>query len=506
MKKLSLLLFTTALASCAVGPNYETPKLGFADDWNVAKNTDVNKTQTPNKDKLKVSLDGTPSDSIDKTDSQTKDKKVETKYSGDKKQTEVKPKPKAEELFTKSEWWENFNDPVLNQLITTAEKENFELKTAKSRVDEARGNRLSATAILLPQINGDVNTSRAKSRQPFIGTTIANTTQAGFDASWEVDIFGGQRRNREASEYQVEGAKADVKNVMISLRAEVARNYMEVRNYQNQIKITEDNIKSQAQSVNLTQAQRDAGTVSDLDVSQAQSLYFSTKSRLPALQTALEQAKNNLSVLLGQQPGRLDETLSKVTPVPVASLKFIIQTPATIISNRPDVKSAERNLAAATALKGAAIADYFPKISLTSFFGYYKNSLVKAGNIWSLGGSAVMPLLDFGNVRGEVNAADARKEQALNKFRQSVLEALADVQTSLVTYVNEEERRASLANAVATNKKAVELSRARYNTGIAAFTDVLIAEREMYDVQSQLAQSEANVAEDLIALNKALGR
>ena len=478
MKKISALLLTTSLVGCsyipAVGPDYDKPEIPVNSYWNFS-------TSAPKDVKI---LQETP-----ETETPTADGTVEVK----------------EEIFDNPAWWENFNDPVLNQLIGQAVEKNYDLKTAISRVKEARANRLSEAAVLLPEVDATGSVQRNKQRSPFSAKPL-NTYQAGFDSIWEIDIFGGQRRRFEAAENLVEAAEADQQNVLISLRAEVARNYMEVRNFQSQIDITLDNIKSQGQSLDLTRSQRDAGIVSDLDVSQAQSLYFSTSSRLPTLQTSLEQAKNNLSTLLGEQPGKLDEILSQVQRVPVAGNKFLIQTPATVIANRPDVKAAERQLAAATALQGAAFAEYFPKLSLTGFFGYQHNELVPGGNIWSLGGNAVMPILDFGRVRAGVRVADAQQEQAFNNFQQTVLIALSEVQTNLVTYVNEEKRYEYLASAVASNKKAVELSKARYDTGIAAFTDVLIAQGELYSVESQLAQSEANVAENLIALNKSLGR
>lgn len=467
MRKLSALLLTTTLTACAVGPSYEMPEIKFSDMWNFSTEEAKNAKISPAQDNAST--------------------------------------PSEDGVFTKSEWWENFNDPVLNQLIQEAEEKNFDLKTAQARIKEARANRLTEAAVLLPEVSATGSASRQKQRTPFSAKPL-NSYQAGFDSSWELDIFGGQRRRLEAAEDLVELAKADYRNTLITLRAEVARNYIEVRNYQSQINITLDNIQSQGQSLNLTRSQRDAGVVSDLDVSQAQSLYFSTSSRLPQLQTSLEQAKNNLSTLLGEQPGQLDTLLSQAQQVPVAGNKFLVETPATVISNRPDVKAAERNLAAATALQGAAIAQYFPRLGLTAFFGYQHNELVPGGNIWTLAGNAAMPLIDFGRIRAGVRVADAQQEQAFNNFQQIVLESLAEVQTNLVAYVNEERRYEYLLAAVASNKKAVELSRARYDTGIAAFTDVLLAQSELYNVQSQLAQSEANVAASLVALNKSLGR
>ncbi len=495
MKNISAISVTAfLLSSCAFLPSYEAPEISFSDTWNHVNIQAPKGTQTNDALKIKLVDDNQPA----------QDKPVEAeKPTDDKKAPPAKKQPEIP-TFDKSEWWKNFNDPVLNQLIAEAEKSNYDIKTATSRIKEARGNRLSAVAVLFPQIDATGSASRAKTRSVF-NSKPQNTAQAGFDASWELDIFGAPSKYQAADDI-VEGITADHKDVIITIRAEVARNYMEVRNFQNQIKITQDNIKSQDQSLGLTRSQRNAGIVSDLDVSQAESLYFSTSSRLPLLKTSLEQAKNNLSVLLGQQPGKLDETLSKIQPVPVADKKFVIQTPATAISNRPDVRAAERNLAAANALYDAALADFFPKLSLTSFFGFYHNGLVKGGSIWSLGANAVMPLIDFGRIRGQARAASAREEQASNDFQKTVLAALAEIQTNLVAYINEESRFETLSQAVASNKKAVELSRARYDSGVAAFTDVLLAQGELYNAQSQLAQSEANVAESLIALNKSLGR
>lgn len=487
------LLYTASLAvllsSCAVGPDYEKPKDNYNSTWDFITNPNVVKPHGATTDNaLKVQLAADNAKTADKADNSTA-------TAAPQQDTEV---------FTKDEWWQNFNDPVLNKLIDQAEKNNYDLKIAEARIKEARGNRLSATATLLPKVDLQGNAARVKI--PGIIENPTNIYEGDFDASWELDLFGGNRRRREAAEDKVQQAKADLHDTLISIRAEVARNYMEIRNFQNQIAITEENINSQEETLKLTRSQQQAGIVSGLDVTQQESQEAATRSRLPTLKSSLEQARNNLSVLLGEEPGKLDEALAAPATVPVADKKFLVDTPTQAIANRPDVKSAERNLAGATAMQGAALAEFFPKLPLTAFFGYTHAAIAAPGATWALMAAPSLNLLDFGRIRAGVNVANAQEEEAYNNYKKTVLTALSEIQTNLVNYVNEENRRQTLEEAASSSKKAVELSKERYNKGLSAFTDVLLAERQMYDVQSQLADSEALVAKNLIALNKSLGR
>ena len=470
--KLPCILSLALLASCEVGPDYHKPNNDLSTIWPFFENNNT----------------------------------------APKIEVEDKAKTNSDQFFISQKWWENFNDKTLNDLITEAEKNNLDLKAAIARVKQARANALNASATLLPEVDLDGSATREKSRE-FPTPTPFNDYEIGFDATWEADIFGGNERREEATEFQQQAAEASQNNVLVSLRAEVARNYIEVRNYQNQIRITIDNIKSQENSFQLTQAQYDAGIVSNLDVKQAETIFNTTKARLPVLQTALETAKNNISVLLGQQPGKLEAVLNDQKPVPVADKKFLITTPINTVDNRPDVQSAERQLAAATSLQGASRAAQYPDFSLSAMLGYDHNNLSYGpgltstpGSVYTLGISTLLPLIDFGRIRSQIDLSDAEQEESLANYQKTVLSAVAEIETDLATYANEEKTFEYLKTASAASEKAMIFSKARYNSGVSAFTDVLIAQRDLYTAQSQLADSEANVAKDLIALNKALGR
>ncbi len=410
----------------------------------------------------------------------------------------------AFETVPQAKWWEAWNDPVLNKLEEAAISGNRDLRIAQARILEARANRLSATSKLLPDISGQGKASR--SDQGLLSQNKAiDLYEASFDASWELDIFGANRKAADAARALVKGAEADHRAVLLSLSAEVARNYVEARSAQQLLAITERNIKSQRSTLEITQSRARAGLVSELDVAQARSLYLDTTARLPALKTAYSSAVNRLNTLTGNLPDAVDPLLAEAKKLPLPKRAMMLATPAQVIEQRPDVQSALATLSAATSLHESAYARLFPNISISGLFGIQNASTLPASAIWSAASGITMPILNFGRLRAGIDAADAREAQALAAYEQAVLQALEDVESSLSAYLNEDARRIVLAKTVESNRSTVALADERYKKGISAFIDVLSAQKTLFESESALAESEASVSRRAIALYKALG-
>jgi NodT family efflux transporter outer membrane factor (OMF) lipoprotein len=292
-----------------------------------------------------------------------------------------------------AQWWKTFNDPGLDSLIARAIQSNLDLRLAAARVRESRALRGVAAADLWPTINvagsyarnrrsenvlpaqiGSVNGSTATGAAP-PGKLEQDLFQSGFDASWEVDLFGGVRRAIEAADADLAASVEDLRAVLVTLLSEVARNYVEVRGFQRRMAIAQDNIRSQQETLELTQARFDAGLTSQLDVVQAASQLATTQAQVPTLEASLKQGVHRLGVLLGLAPGVLLSELSQAAPIPPVPPEVPVGLPADLLRRRPDVRRAERQVAAATARNGVAVADLFPKLSLTGTLGFQSNRL-----------------------------------------------------------------------------------------------------------------------------------
>jgi NodT family efflux transporter outer membrane factor (OMF) lipoprotein len=426
-----------------------------------------------------------------------------------------------------AQWWTTFQDPVLESLITRAVQANRDLRTAAGRVREARALRRLAAGNLGPTIN----VSGAYTRQRFSenaltlpsGTGSGGTSgagspsfqreqdlfQTGFDASWEIDLFGGVRRSIEAANADLAAAREGLRDTLVSVLAEVASNYIEVRGLQRRLAIAEENIKAQQDTLEITRARFNAGLTSELDVTQAASQLATTQAQVPSLETSLKQGIHRLGVLTGQAPGALLTELSTAAPIPSAPPEVLVGLPADLLRRRPDVRQAERQLAAATARIGVATADLYPKLSLTGTLGLESVKLADlpkgASRFWSVGPTLSWPIFDAGRIRANIAVQDARTEQQLSTYEQTVLKALEDVENALVAYSREQVRHDKLADAVAANQQAVAMANELYRTGLDTFLNVLDSERALFASQSDLAQSEATIATDVVALYKALG-
>jgi len=413
-------------------------------------------------------------------------------------------------------WWENFNDTNLDTLMAMAVQSNLTLRVAQARVREARAERDIVTGNLWPSLGASASYSRNRyggnSFPPLASFGVPlgyNLYNAGFDAAWEIDIFGGTRRAVEAANADIGAAEFRQANVLVSLLAEVARNYIDARAYQQRIAITRSNIQVQQEILDLSSNRFQNGLSSDLDVQQATAVLTATEAQMPSLETGYQESVNHLAVLLGQTPGALADEMAVEKPIPLTPPIVPAGLPSDLLQRRPDVQTAERELAAATARIGAAKADLFPKFSLTGFAALESVSSQSwfdyASRAWSVGPTVQWELFEAGSIRANVRAKTAGQEQALDNYVQTVLTALEDAENALTAYAKEQVRRESLSQSAQADQQALELSTQLYTSGLADFLGVLDSERSLYTTQDELVQSDQTVSLNLVQLYKALG-
>ena len=463
--KIAIVSFCLALlAGCAVGPNYQPPKASTPDQW-------------------KTGLAG-----------------GETNGPVDL-----------------AAWWKNFNDTNLDAYIATAVESNLTLRVAEERVREARAERSVVSGSLWPSLGAEGSYSRNHYGEhafpplaEFPGIPLDyNLYDAHFDAAWELDVFGGTRRAVQAASAQIGAAEYGERDVLVTLLAEVARNYIAARAYQQRLAITRDNIKVQADVLDLTSNRYDHGLGSDLDVQQSKALLNQTEAEVPLLETGFNASVYHLGVLLGQPPGALMDEMSATNPIPLAPPLVPVGLPSELLLRRPDVQQAERQLAAATAQIGVAKADLFPKFSLTGLAGLQSTSASDwfewSSKYWQAGPTVQWDLFQAGSIVANVHVQNARQQQALDTYQQTVLTALEDTENALTAYAKEQVRRESLVKSVDADEQALEISRQLYVNGLADFLRVLNSETSLYSAQDALVQSDQNVSLDLVQLYKALG-
>ena len=413
----------------------------------------------------------------------------------------------AEELKT---WWKNFGDVKLDCLMNRALTGNLDVKIALARIDQARAERRATRAELFPTVNAKSGAQRNENPFPGLAPGIKyNMFELGFDALWEIDLFGRQQRRLEAASADLEGATEEYQQSLVTLTAELARSYVDYRSLQNQLRITRSNLESQQHTLELTERLNAEGVGTRHDVIRARAQTETTEAQIPALEGRLVAAVRQLEVLVGRQPGALDAEMKSIEAVPAAPGIKILTSPAETIRRRPDIRVAERRLAAATAMQGAAIAELYPKISLSAFVGLRNTdleSLFKSASFsYGTAANLLQPILNFGRIRAGIDMADAQQKVAYLAFEKSVLEALQETETALARYLKEEFRRQTLARAVADLRESVRLSQLRYHEGVISFLDVLESQRALYVDEINLARSEAEASTDLIAVYKALG-
>jgi len=468
MRAVVAVALALTLAGCAVGPNYQRPTAAVPQTW-------------PSEPARGVSRGVQPPD---------------------------------------EQWWKALRDPELESLVTRAVASNLDLQLAASRIDEARASRGVARSDFFPQVNAGVSLGR--SRQIVAGAVpTASGTRFGifpfestfyqgqFSMAWEADVFGRVRREVQAATADLVAAEEDRRNVLIVLLGDVAANYAQVRGYQLRLRIANDNIGIEQQTLDLTRDLAKAGQATDRDVAQAESQLEATRATVPALETGREQSIHRLSVLLGAEPGSLESELASDAELPAIPAGVPVGLPSDLLERRPDIRRAEAQLVAATARVGQAKAEYFPHFSLTGDAGRESTQLhllaLGGGNFFSFGPTISLPVFTAGRIRSNVAVQEARMKESITAYQSTVLTALEETENALVSYSNEQDRRDLLDRAAKADGTALELARVQYKAGLADFLTVLDSERALSNDRDQLAQSRTAVVTNLVALYKALG-
>ena len=455
-----LLLGLFVLSACVVGPDYKEPETSVAKDFTVE-----------------------PTDPF------------------------VTAKPEIE-------WWKNLNDAILDDLVKQSIEKNHDLRIAQANVKAARAYLQVGEFEQYPITTTEASINREKISTANFGSTnfvpqYRSLYDAALDATWELDFFGRVKRSVEALTADYEAANADQHAVFVTVTAEVARTYMEMRGAQERLRVAEENANNQRDTYDLTRSITEGGMGTDLDVARAQAQLESTLATIPLLNTQIKQAIHRLSVLVGEEPRTLLAILSEPSALPDIPAQIKIGNPAELLRRRPDISSAERQLAAATARIGVATADLFPRVSLNGSIGYLAPSLSGLGNhdfkTASIGPFLSWPAFDLGRVRARIRATDASAEGLLASYEKTVLTALEETEDALVSFANSRLRQAHLEIAAQASAQAVDLARERYSNGIDSFLNVLDAQRQLLLIQEQLAQSKTSTGLALVALYKALG-
>lgn len=430
-----------------------------------------------------------------------------------------------------SQWWRSFGDPQLDYLISQALRDNLDVQTAASRIREARLQETVARSDAWPSLQANTQATRTHLSQNAIplgglgtltgGTASTsnssglglglpgadfNTFQAGFDASWELDLFGKTRRSVEAARDTTGAAVWDRRDTEVSLTAEVANTYFALREAQRRLEVAQHDLERQRALLATTRTRARTGLATGLDVAQQETQVTNAEAGLPPLQADAQTRLHALGLLLGQAPESLALTVGEQTrtPPPIPS-----GLPSDLLRRRPDIRSAERQLAAATANIGVAVADYYPQITLTAspslISTALSNLLTWGSRNLNLGAGLVWPLFNAGKTKANVGIANERQQQALLAYRKAVLTALKDVEDALSQYRADENRRAPVANSLNAAREAAKLARQQYQAGLIPFSTVLTTEAALYSAEDQMVQNQAALNQDLVALYKALG-
>ncbi|PZP46318.1 MAG: RND transporter [Azospirillum brasilense] len=433
-------------------------------------------------------------------------------------------------------WWTGFNDPILTSLVERAVSGNLDLQQAVLRVVQARQSEAAARAAGLPSLNGTGSYTRQQlglqgtirrsglaQRLDGLGGEAASAGdtlidklngpidlfQAGFDASWELDLFGRVRRSVEQSQAQTQAQAEAVNDALVTLQAEVVQAYAGLRGAQALAQSQRENVQTAQDILDLTQRQRRQGLVTELDVENQRTQLFTLRAQLPTYERQVRQAMNRLAILTGQPPGALDAELEMARPIPPTPPAVPVGLPASLARRRPDIRQAEARLHAATAGVGVAVANFYPDISLTGSLGargLEASSLTNWSNhFYSFGPSISLPIFQGGRLTANLRTARAQQAEAALAYRGAVLNALGEVEDSLVAYRTDRAQLESLDQSVRSAETALSLARSRYNSGLSNFIDVLDAQRSLVQARQQRLQATLSLTSDLVSLYKALG-
>jgi NodT family efflux transporter outer membrane factor (OMF) lipoprotein len=422
------------------------------------------------------------------------------------------------------DWWTTFDDPAIDKLIHLAYQQNLSLQIAGLRIMEARAQLGIAIGQQYPQIQEAFGSATGVG----ISKNAANTFgidrnywdyQLGFDAVWELDFWGKFRRNVEATRAGLIASAADYDNALVSLTAEVARTYAVIRTFEATIELTRQNVALQEEGLKITESRFRNGVVTELDVTQARTLLESTKTDIPRLESGLRQSQNALSTLLGQPTGRIQALLEGPRVIPVAPAEVAVGVPVELLRRRPDIRSAELSAAAQCARFGIAKADIYPSFSLfgqiglqTTSHGGVQSNNANFGNLmdsdsffYSYGPAFNWPIFNYGRIENNVRVQDARFQQLLVNYQNTVLTAAQEVEDSLIAFLKAKEAEVSEQNSVDAARRSVELAMTQYRHGVVDYQRVLDTQRALLQEEIRLANTQSSIATNLIALYKALG-
>ncbi len=412
-------------------------------------------------------------------------------------------------------WWKGFGVAKLNDLVAQAIAHNHDLRVAAANVKEARALRRFVAFDLAPTVQANAayaNSLLSKAAAP-PGTPRSDREgelyDASFDATWELDLFGRVRRSVQAANADLAATEATRVDVLVSVIAEVARNYFELRGLQDQLAVARKNADLQTETLKITQSRLEGGRGTDFDVSRSRSLLNLTLSTIPPLEAAIQKTIYRLAVLTGQQPAALTTELSKAEPLPAAMPSLALSNPEAMLRRRPDIRAVERSLAAATARIGVATADLFPRVTFVGTVGLQADTFAGLGkngaDTWSFGPRITWAALDLGHVHARIKAADARAEARLALYERTVLTALEETEDAVVDFGHEQSRQRFLQASALASQQAVDLAHQRYDAGATDFLSVLDTERTLLEAQDRLAASQTRTATALVAVYKALG-
>lgn len=427
--------------------------------------------------------------------------------------------PHADEAASKSpavaQWWQSLGDAQLNELISQAMRNSPDIATAQARLRQSRTSLNSANADLMPKISGDA--AMLKLRSPDTSALGASgggrgpltLYLAGFDASWEADLFGGTRRAIEAAQAEAESSQARLADAQVQLAAEVVQTYADLRDQQARLALVEASVSIEDQALDLTQQRRSRGVASQLQLEQVLTQAENTRAQRLPLQASIVESMDQLGLLCGLEPGELDARLDTARPLPSIPEQVPYADPASILKARPDIRVAERALASSNAQIGEKKADWFPKLSLMgdlSFSAGDPGHLARKDNgTWLLLPRLTWNILDFGRVAASVEGAEAGRDEALAQYKHVVLSALRDADVALARYGHQRQNVVLLRNVEASAVRAADLTQQRYRAGTASTLDWLDAERTRYQAQESRISGDAALLKDFASLHKSLG-
>ena len=409
-------------------------------------------------------------------------------------------------------WWEQFGDPALNELIKTAIQQNKDLKVASYRVEEFEGQVITTRAPLFPQVGAGFSAQRnrisEKGQEPLSGSVKnpANIFNASINASWEIDLWGRIRRATEAARADLLSTEEARRGVILTLVTQVAESYVNLLDLDNQLDIAKRTAKTRGDYYGIFQKRYKAGIISDLELYQAKSQYEQALAAIPAIEKAIAQQENALSLLIGRNPG----PIPRGKGINGLNLPLIPQgLPSELLERRPDILQAEQNLIAANARIGAAKAQYFPAITLTGAFGFSSTQLSSLftgpARAWNWMGTAIQPIFTVGLISGQVKSAKAVREEALFQYEKAIQDAFRDVDDALVDQMRTKEQLEEQARLVESLRVSARVARLRYNNGYTSYIDVLDAERSLFDAELGYTQTKGALFQALINLYKAMG-